>query len=59
MTLQITYNKRRDFTYINFNDISKIEEFGGNKTEFVIITKKEYEKLKKDLEYLLKNPKLF
>lgn len=59
MQLQVCYIKRKDFTYINVSDVKEIINFNNPNEKFVIISKKEIERLKAEIKYLKKNSTLF
>lgn len=56
--LQVIYNKRLDFTYIQLNDVKKIID-EDDKKEYMLVSKKEYEHLKKLENDFKRSPSLF
>lgn len=66
MTLEISYHKKCDYDYIILNDVKAIypldDRYKDKKSEYIVITKKEYKGLKdkaEALEKLLSQRSLF
>lgn len=66
MTLEISYRKKCDYDYIELHDVKSIypldDRYKDKKSEYILITKKEYKGLKdkaEALERLLSQRSLF